>query len=59
MMTDEQILELAKSCGITPNKYEVCVTWKDEILKFARELCDYSYHKGYYNACIDMGDENV
>lgn len=53
-MTNDEILELAKTCGITPNTYGVCVTWKDEILKFALAIHKDGYNKGYYNACIDM-----
>jgi hypothetical protein len=39
-MTDEQILQLAESCGITPNKYKVCIIWKEELLKFAQTVCE-------------------
>jgi hypothetical protein len=37
-MTDEQILELAKTCGFGVNKYKICICWKDELLKFARAI---------------------
>lgn len=37
-MTDEQILELAKNCKIVPNKYKVCIIWKEELLEFARVM---------------------
>ena len=37
-MTEEQILELAETFGITPNKYKVCIIWKEELLKFAQEI---------------------
>ena len=53
-MTDEQILELAKSCGITPNKYKVCIIWKEDLLKFALAIHEDGYDRGYYNASIDM-----
>jgi len=37
-MTNEQIFEIAKTCGIGDNKYEICICWKDELLKFARAI---------------------
>ena len=37
-MTTEEILQLAKTFGITPNKYKVCILWKEELLKFARAI---------------------
>ena len=37
-MTNEQILKLAKSCGIIPNKYKICISWEEELLKFARKI---------------------
>ena len=41
-MTNEDILKLAETCGITPNKYKICISWEEELLKFAREI----YAKG-------------
>ena len=40
MMTNEQILELAKTCGIfeTDSYYWEC--WEEQLLKFAREIIE-------------------
>jgi hypothetical protein len=46
-MTDEQILELAKTCGFGVNKYKICICWKDELLKFALAIHEGGYNKGY------------
>lgn len=70
-MTDEQILKLAETCGFdtfvgekddgTNSDYWEC--WEEELLKFARELCDKSkwegYYDGYEECSIDMGGENL
>ena len=59
-MTDEEILQLAETCGITPNKYKVCIIWKEELLKFARELYDEGYTKGFkvgHDAGWELNDE--
>jgi hypothetical protein len=62
-MTDEQIFELAETCGFGVNKYKICICWKDELLKFARELYNEGYvdgyNKGYDIGTLDMEDENV
>jgi len=60
-MTDEQILQLAE------NYFDYQGGWiaysKEDLLKFARELCDKSkwegYYEGYEQCSFDMGDENV
>lgn len=49
-MTEEKILELAETFGITPNKYKVCIIWKDELLKFAWKLFEEGYDQGCYEA---------
>ena len=46
-MTNEQILELAETCGITPNKYKVCISWEEDLLKFALLIYEDGYNKGY------------
>ena len=62
-MTDEQILELAKTCGFdrfngekddgTQSDYWEC--WEDHLLLFAKVV----YEEGYEQCSFDMGDENV
>ena len=37
-MTNPEILKLAETCGIIPNKYKICISCEEELLKFAREL---------------------
>ena len=46
-MTNEDILKLAETCGITPNKYKVCISWEEELLKFALLIHEDGYNKGY------------
>ena len=46
-MTNEDILKLAETCGITPNKYKVCISWEEELLKFALLIHENGYNKGY------------
>jgi hypothetical protein len=56
-MTNEDILKLAETCGIGANKYKICISWEEELLKFARAIYDEGYeqhHKdimgeGYYD----------
>jgi hypothetical protein len=70
MMTDEQILELAKNCefdfsikwrlkgGESSNQmYWEC--WEQQLLKFALAIHEDGYNKGYEECSFDMGDENV
>ena len=45
-MTEEQILELAKTFGIGVNKYKICICWEEELLKFARAMYDGGYDDG-------------
>lgn len=53
-MTEEKIIELAETFGITPNKYKVCIIWKDELLKFAQVI----YEEGYEQHAKDiLGEE--
>lgn len=49
-MTDEQIFELAKTFGIVANKYKICISWEEEILKFARAI----YEEGYDQGCFEV-----
>ena len=46
-MTNPEILKLAETCGITPNKYKVCISWEEELLKFALLIHENGYNKGY------------
>ena len=46
-MTNEQIFELAETCGFGVNKYKICICWKDELLKFALLIHKDGYNKGY------------
>ena len=46
-MTNQDILKLAETCGITPNKYKVCISWEEELLKFALLIHEDGYNKGY------------
>ena len=47
MMTNEQILELAKTCGIfeTDSYYWEC--WEEQLLKFARAIREDGYNEGW------------
>jgi len=57
-MTNEQILELAKTCGFgtytdddgTPSDYFDC--YAEQLLKFALLIHENGYNKGY-NECYD------
>jgi hypothetical protein len=46
-MTNSEILKLAETCGITPNKYKVCISWEEDLLKFALLIYEDGYNKGY------------
>jgi hypothetical protein len=46
-MTNPEILELAETCGIIPNKYKICISWEEELLKFALLIHENGYNKGY------------
>jgi len=46
-MTNPEILKLAETCGIIPNKYKVCISWEEELLKFALLIHEDGYNKGY------------
>ena len=67
-MTEQQILKLAETCGFDRHisKTTNDIYWEcdeEDLLKFARELCDNAkwegYYEGYEVCSIDMGDENV
>ena len=51
-MTNEQILELAKTCGIfeTDSYYWEC--WEEQLLKFALAIHEDGYNKGYDECSI-------
>jgi len=65
-MTEEQILELAKTYGIGDNKYEICICWKDELLKFAEAIYEEGvtdgfkpgYEEGYDDGCFQATGGN-
>jgi hypothetical protein len=62
MMVDEQILELAKTCGFdsfTPEEKVCWECWEDQLLKFALAIHEDGYNKGYEECSFAMGDENV
>ena len=46
-MTNPEILKLAETCGIIPNKYKICISWEEELLKFALLIHEDGYNKGY------------
>ena len=51
-MTDEQILELAKSCGFdsfTGEKENYWECWEEQLLKFAQLM----YEEGYDQGCFE------
>jgi hypothetical protein len=55
-MTNEQILKLAKSCGIehwSRNKGECWECWEEQLLKFALAIHEDGYNKGYNKASYD------
>lgn len=54
-MTDEQILELAETCGFTDanvygDTYWEC--WEEELLKFARTI----YQNGYDDGAVENAE---
>ena len=53
-VTDEEIFELAKTFGIVANKYKICISWEEEIHKFARAM----YEKGREDESELYVDEN-
>jgi len=55
-MTDEQILELAETCGMDDFTSR---TEEDQLLKFAQAIYEMGYSNGYSECSFDMGDENV
>ena len=57
-MTNEDILKLAETCGITPNKYKVCISWEEELLKFALLIHENGYNKGYDDGCFQATGGN-
>ena len=67
-MTEEQILQLAKTCefdscideNLTSGKIETYWECSEEqLLKFALAIHEDGYNKGYEQCSFDMGDENV
>ena len=47
-MTDEQILELAKTCGYSVNiKTNQWECWEEQLIAFAREIRKNGYEAGY------------
>ena len=61
-MTNEQILELAETCGFDSFTGEIenfWECWEEQLLKFALAIHEDGYNKGYEQCSFDMGDENV
>lgn len=64
-MTDEQIIQIALKHLLPYDESGELQWWgkEEQLLKFARELCDKSkwegYYEGYEVCSFDMGDENV
>ena len=52
-MTNEQILELAKTCGFRNYIGDGFECFEDELLKFAREIRAQSFADGYDLAVMD------
>jgi hypothetical protein len=51
-MTDEQILELAKTCGFddfTGEKENFWECWEEQLIKFARAIYEQGKEDGYSN----------
>lgn len=46
-MTEEEIFEIAKTFGIVANKYKICISWGEEMLKFARAIYEKGNEVGY------------
>ena len=51
-MTNPEILGLARTCGIIPNKYKICISWEEELLKFALLVHKNGYEQGYDDGCF-------
>jgi uncharacterized protein (DUF934 family) len=52
-MTEDQILELAKTCGFdsfTPEEKVCWECWEDQLLKFAKVMYEEGYDQGCYEA---------
>ena len=56
-MTNEDILKLAKTCGIGANKYKICISWEEELLKFADEMRKCGWWGGFEYATEIHTDE--
>ena len=60
-MTNEQILELAKTCGFdsfTGEKENYWECWEEQLLKFAQTVHEHGYNKGY-NEGYESGSTGV
>ena len=57
-MTNPEILKLAETCGIIPNKYKICISWEEELLKFALLIHENGYNKGYDDGCFQATGGN-
>ena len=55
-MTNEQILELAKTCGFdsfTGEKENFWECWEEQLLKFAQEMYSQGWREGYDVSVIE------
>ena len=55
-MTEEQILELAKTCGFdsfTGEKENFWECWEEQLLKFAQEMYSQGWREGYDVSVIE------
>jgi hypothetical protein len=53
-MTNEKILELAKTCGFdsfTGEKENFWECWEEQLLKFALTIHEMGYNNGYIDGC--------
>lgn len=57
-MTDEQIFELAKSCGFDVNNDKLWMSWEEQLLKFALAIHEDGYNKGYDDG-VNSVDEGM
>ena len=60
-MTNEQILELAKTCGFDSFTGEIenfWECWEEQLLKFALAIHEDGYNKGYDDGCFQATGGN-
>jgi hypothetical protein len=57
-MTNEQILEVAKTCGFGDTTYangNQWECWEEQLIEFAEKIYEMGYDNGYNNGAIDNG----